>query len=131
MSERNANPARVTLGNLSKGAAFEAFQHDLTLVLDNIADTSTSATAKRSITLKVDFTPQADRIKVDTAFTCTTKLAGVETRAGQMYIARQEGGGYVALDEDPRQMTLWPAPEPAPSNTIEFNADKKDKGKVN
>lgn len=128
MTERIANPARINLANISKGAALEAFQHELALVLDNIADTAAPATAKRSITLKVDFTPQADRVKVDTTFSCVTKLAGVETRAGQMYIARQEGGGFVALDEDPRQMTLWPAPERAESNTIEF---KKEKDKVN
>ena len=121
MTERNANdPAPVNLGNISKGAALEAFAHELALVLDNIADLSTPATAKRSITLKVDFTPAPDRVKVDTNFTVQTKLAGVEASAGLLFIARRQGGGFVALDNDPRQMALWPASEPAESTAIEF-----------
>jgi hypothetical protein len=123
MTEKNASmtePAPINLTNVSRGAALEAFAHDLGLVLENIADLTTSATAKRSITLKVDFTPTPDRVKVDTSFSCTTKLAGMDARPGQMFIARRQGGGFVALDDDPRQMALWPAPAPLESNTIEF-----------
>jgi hypothetical protein len=124
MTERNvtSEPAAVNLGNISKGAVLEGFAHELALVLTNIADLRTPATAKRSITLKVDFVPQVDRVKVDTTFSCTTKLAGMESCAGQMFIAKQQGGGFVALDEDPRQMVLWPAPKPLEGNTIEFKA---------
>ena len=99
----------VNLGNIARGAALEAFQHEFALVLRNITDPSTPATAKRSITLKVEFEPESDRVKVATKFSCTSRLADSMERAGEIYIVPGESGGIVALNDNPQQPGLWDA----------------------
>jgi hypothetical protein len=119
--------ATINLGNINRGAALEAFQHELAALLVNIGDRATPATAKRSITLRVDFVPHEDRVRVDTTFACTSKLAATETTKDSLYIGRTDRGDPIALDSDPRQMALWPTPKPIEGKTIEFGAGKESR----
>lgn len=116
--------ATINLGNINRGAVLEAFQHELAGVLANIGDLATPATAKRSITLRVDFTPHSDRVRVDTTFAVTAKLAATETTKDSLFIGKTDRGEPIALDSDPRQMALWATPKPLEGKTIEFGAGK-------
>ena len=117
----------INLGNINRGAALEAFQHELAGLLANIGDRATPATAKRSITLRVDFVPHADRVRVDTTFAVSSKLAAPETSKDAFYIGRTDKGDPIALDSDPRQMALWATPKPLEGKTIEFGAGKESR----
>lgn len=98
--------ATINLGNINRGAAVDAFERELAAVLANIRDRATPATAKRSIVLRVDFVPHDDRVKIDTMFICTSKLAPMEASGDVFFIGRTDDGRLVALDADPRQMAI-------------------------
>lgn len=118
-------PVSINIGNINKGAAVDQFDLALDKVLANIADLSTVATATRKITLEVVFKPHSDRIKVETEVHVSAKLATAESSKAQVFLARAESGGIVALDEDPRQMPLWKTPAPEPMPVIQFSNGKQ------
>jgi hypothetical protein len=99
---------RVSLLNLSRGAAIERFDHELSKVLANIKDVNTDAKKKRKITLEVVLTPYPDRTGVDVELSCTSKLASLApVTGGSMFIAKQ-GEELAAFTHDLRQEPLFP-----------------------
>ena len=120
-----AEAVTINLGNINEGAALDAFEMALMKVLENIGDLSTIATAPRAITLRVDFKPHSDRIKVETEFSVKTTLAGIEKHKSQIFVGRSEEGQAVAFDADPRQMPLWKVPKAPESPVIQFSNGSK------
>lgn len=115
----------VSLVNLSRGAAVELFDHELKKVLGNVKDVNTDAKAKRKITLEVIFSPYPDRVGIDVAIACTSKLSGVnQVTGGSMFIAVQEGE-YRAFSHDLRQEPLFKEEAPAPSNIVPMHQATK------
>jgi hypothetical protein len=117
--------ATINIGNIGGGAAMDQFDLALSKVLENIVDLSTVATAARSVTLQVVFKPHSDRIKVETEVHVSAKLATTETHKSQIFVAKSESGGIVALDADPRQMPLWKVDKPAETPVISFRQNAK------
>lgn len=68
----------LNLSQMSGGAIQEKLDGELEKIFDNIHDPNTKATAKRTLTIKLDLTPDDSRqvVSVDSNF--TTKLAPVE-----------------------------------------------------
>lgn len=99
------NEEAVNLTTLGRGAAVELFQEELTKVLRNIEDPNTKPTERRRITITVDFSPNDERQVTDTTIQCVSKLAPVKRVKTLLYLGRQ-GGAPVAVEHDPKQLTL-------------------------
>ena len=67
-----------------KSGAEELFQEYLAEVLSNIARLDTDATAKREISLKIVFTPSADRASGAVEVTAACKLAPMNSANGKV-----------------------------------------------
>ena len=66
--------SNVKLSELREGAVEEQFQQALAKVLANIEDVNTDPRAKRSLTIKIEFTPSPDRSGLTVDATVGTKL---------------------------------------------------------
>lgn len=100
----------TNLGSIARGALLELFEKSALKVAQNIADTSTNATAVRTITLKLKFKPDVDRRAVQVITTAECKTAGVSEHVSRAYIGKDDEGGVYIVDQDPRQDVLFQAP---------------------
>lgn len=112
MTEPNKAPdplPRLTLATLGgrdlegRSGAEELFQEHLGEVLHNIARADTDATAKRTIMLKIDFTPNANRDLAQVEVTAQTKLAPLNSAPA-----------FVALGLDHGEQVAVPMAEQMP-----------------
>jgi len=117
MPKPNLEP--LNLGSISKGALLELFESSILKIGQNIADSSTDATAPRTLTLKLRFIPDQDRrgIKVETSATCG--LAAIAKHTSRVYIGKDEAGTVYMFGSDPRQDVLFQQPEPE-ENLLNF-----------
>jgi hypothetical protein len=125
MSKEIEAPITINIGNVCDGAVVEAFELELRKCLVNIYDLSTSATASRTISLKVKLKPREDRVQIDVQFDCDSSLAPVISKTSRMFVGKDEGGQLYGLTADPRQLNIFTPPKPreAPP-VIEFTASK-------
>lgn len=66
---------QLSLDRFANGAILEKFNQEIQKVSENIYDPNTSATAKRTITMKLEIKPDAGRELGDTEIIVTSKLA--------------------------------------------------------
>lgn len=102
----------VTLDNLGGGALAELFQTELARVLANITDPNTDEKTKRTIVITVALKPK-DRGVADVELTCSAKLAPIAKVSTQVFMGRHQGK-LMAVENDPRQSSLFDQPKPAP-----------------
>ena len=102
----------VSLSNVCGGAVEEYFQRELDLILKNIADPNTNAEAARALTLEFKIKPFKDRSGAQVEFVCKSKMAGIETVKGTMFLQRT-AAGVNAFAHDPRQARLFTPTDPA------------------
>lgn len=98
-------PAPLDIATMGNGALRELFNRELGKLLRNIADPNVPAEGKRTIIMKVSFTPSKDRAYAGLELLCTSKLQdskGYETGA---YLGKVDGK-LVAMDTNPAQRTL-------------------------
>lgn len=108
-------PVELNIGNIAGGAAPELFNHEIERMLKNVGDVNTDPEAKRSITMKFDFAPSPDRKSAVVKLTVSSKLAGVNSVAGSVFMSTAHGE-VRAFTEDPRQVGLFAAqPDATPS----------------
>lgn len=115
-------PVSINLGNIANGAMVELFEEELPKILANINDTNTKATAKRTMTLTIEFQPDADRIVTSPTIGITLALAKRQkVTNARMFIGKGEDGKLYALTADPRQMHIFTpaAPKEVPK-PLEF-----------
>ena len=112
---------RLTLSNLGgkdakgRSGCEELFQEHLSEVLSNIARLDTDASAKRSITLKIEFTPNADRNLSQVEVSASTKLASLNSANGRIALGNVFGENVaVPLQETMPLFEQQPAPEMKP-----------------
>ena len=106
-------PIECNIGNICGGAVPELFEHEVTRLLKNVSDLNTDPEAKRSITMEFQFKPSPDRKSAVVKLTCKSKLAGVNSVAGSLFMSSTQGE-IRAFTEDPRQTKLF---EAAPTAT--------------
>lgn len=80
----------ILFSDINGGAGEELFQAALTKVLANILDRNTSATAKRSVTIKVDCVPGEEREDLMYELSVSTKLAGAKSVKGRLFFGVQK-----------------------------------------
>ena len=95
----------LTLVNIRSGIAVEMFDQELQRVLPNIRDLNTDPKAKRSVTLKVTFTPWEERNGMDIEIQASSKLAAVKAEAAQAFVGEYKGK-VVAVCHDPQQLQM-------------------------
>lgn len=123
--------AGVTLDTIGSGALVELFDAELARVLENIQDPNTDAKTKRTITVKVTFAPNENRDLADVNLTCGSKLAGIKTVGTRLYVGKIRGK-LIAVENDPRQTTLFDQPQPArPTAVSAFEKPQQTNGEVN
>lgn len=86
----------VSLGTLKGGAAIEATDHALAEVWENILDPNTPAKAKRSVTLKLTFSPSEDREGAGCTIEVSSKLAPQAPMTAQVIVDRENGKAVAA-----------------------------------
>lgn len=89
----------LPLSDLANGAIQEKLDYELNKVFANIHDLNTKAKDKRTVTIKLDFTPDDNRqtVAVDSNF--TTKLANVEGVSTTVLTGRDLSSGHVEAKE--------------------------------
>jgi len=80
----------VNLENSALNGLGPIFQRELDAVIKNIMDTNTSATAKRTITLKVEINPYKDRFGAEVNFTGQSTLAARKGEEAKIGFERNE-----------------------------------------
>ena len=104
----------VTLANIGNGMAAELFDHELKRIFENMTDPNTKAETKRSVTLKVVFTPFRDRSGAMAQVECSAKLATVPAQdAGNVFLSAEEDGELKGYTADTRQADFFEEREPA------------------
>lgn len=76
--------ARINLETLADGAFTQKLNEALLQVAENIQNTNTEATARRSITVTLKFDPDKDRELIRTTIAVQTKLAAAESIDAKM-----------------------------------------------
>lgn len=88
------------ISDLNKGSMDEIFAKSLKQLLDNIADASTEATAKRSIVLTIEITPTDDREQATTTIKSKVNLAPIKDDSGSMGLGLDADGKPFAEVKD-------------------------------
>lgn len=89
----------LPLSDLANGAIQEKLDYELKKVFDNIHDSNTKPTDKRTVTIKLDFTPDENRQTVTVDSNFTTKLANVTGVATTVLTGKDLTSGKVEARE--------------------------------
>lgn len=89
----------LPLSELANGAIQEKLNGELQKVFENIHDPNTSPTAKRIVTIKLEFTPDESRQAVSLKADLTTKPAAVEGVSTTVLTGRDLNNGKVEAKE--------------------------------
>ena len=96
----------LNISNICGGAVPERFDLEVREVLKNIKDLNTAAEAKRTLTIKFEFSPSKDRNYVAVDMSVSRKNAVLETVSGGLFL-RGDGDRVRAFTEDPRQLQIF------------------------
>lgn len=106
------------------GAITERFNQELSNVLRNAMDPNTDAKAKRTLTIKIDVTPNESRTLAKFAVAVTSKLAASKPFAQDAFIREDEDGNFTATEvtmQVPGQIDMDGEEQPLP-NVLNFAA---------
>ncbi|EOI57458.1 hypothetical protein [Enterococcus gilvus] len=92
-------PIDLQLSELANGAVQEKLDGELQKVFANIHDPNTAATAKRGVTIKLEFKPDETRKVISLSSDFTTKLAPVEGVATTVLTGKDLTTGKVEAHE--------------------------------
>jgi hypothetical protein len=95
----------INLDNIADGVAKELFAHELEKISANIFDQNTSATAKRTITLKFTFTPDEEREEVKVVVDATSKVSAVKPYAKTAWLGKNNGKATL-FGQDTKQLDM-------------------------
>lgn len=99
----------VTLVSMADGAAVELFDRMLEDALRNIQDVNTPPKAKRTITIKVEITPDEDRTLGNVSVSASTKFPSINTVNTKFFMGKI-AGKPAAVESNPQQMGLFGKP---------------------
>ena len=99
---------KMSLVTINNGEVVEAFDEALGIVMANCADINTTL-EKRSITVKIDFSPSGDRSYIPHKASVTYKLAGMAPIEGasDLRIDANGAGPYAKRRNEPEQLDMF------------------------
>lgn len=111
------NDARKSILQMAKGAFEERVDYEMERVIDNILDRSTKATAKRKITLTIEFVQDDDRQMIGVSVTAKSTLVATNPVTTSLCITNDGNGEMVVAEmvpQIPGQMDLQGAVQESP-----------------
>ena len=93
---------RASILQMAKGAFGERVDYEMERVIDNILDTNTKATAKRKITLTIEFVPDDERQTIGVSVTAKSTLAATNPVTTSLFITGNGDGEMVVAEMVPQ-----------------------------
>ena len=90
---------RTSLIDMANGGFKEIMDREVCNVIDNILDVNTKATAKRKVTVTLEFTPDDSRVNIRVASTVKTSLAIINPVTTTLYVAGEGSTGEARVVE--------------------------------
>jgi hypothetical protein len=102
---------RESILSMAKGAFMERADYEMERVIDNILDVNTKPTAKRKITITLEFTPDDERQQIGVAVTAKSVLATTNPVTTALFITSDGNGEMVVAEMMPHipVSCLWTA----------------------
>lgn len=97
---------KVTLDSIGKGALGELFDLEMKNVAANIADPNTSATAKRSITITIEFAPDHSRDEAKVLCSVKSKLEPIKGVGSTVFTGKDNGKAALYV-QDTKQINMF------------------------
>lgn len=88
--------------DMANGAIKERVDYEMPRIIDNIMDPNTRADKKRSLTLQLDFTPDADRRQINVSVTAKSKLEPTNPVTTALHITGDSNGEVQAVEMVPQ-----------------------------
>ena len=93
---------RTSILQMARGAFEERADYEMNRVIDNILDVNTKSTAKRKITLTIEFTPADDRKMISVDVTAKSVLAPSVPVSTALYITSDANGEMAVAEMVPQ-----------------------------
>lgn len=87
---------------MARGAFEERIDCEMRRVVDNILDINTKATAKRKITMTIEFAPDDDRRLINVSVSSKSALAPMVPVPTSLFITNDENGEMVVAEMVPQ-----------------------------
>lgn len=81
------NDAKRSILEMARGAFLERTDYEMSRILENILDANTSATAKRKLTIDLEFKPDDDRKTIAVSCVAKSTLAPTNPVVTSLYVA--------------------------------------------
>lgn len=118
---------RTSLIDMANGGFKEIMDREVCNVIDNILDVNTKATAKRKVTVTMEFTPDDSRVNIRVASTVKTSLATINPVTTTLYVAGESSTGEARVVEMtpqvPGQVSITGEEQTAPPILKLINAE--------
>lgn len=101
-NQQPKKPQKKSIVEFSRGAVMERIDIEAKRILDNIQDMNTRATAKRTLTVKIEFIPSEDRINIITKAVASSKLEPLGCITSQMCMVADANGEPVWMEATPQ-----------------------------
>lgn len=88
--------------DMARGAIKERTDYEMSKIMDNILDPNTSASKKRTLTLTVEFTPDADRQQISVNVVAKSKLEPTNPVRTSLYVTGDHNGEVTAVEMVPQ-----------------------------
>ena len=93
---------RKSILEMAHGAIMERADYEMAKVLDNILDPNTAPTKKRTLTVSLELTPDADRRQISVKATSKSKLEPTNAVSTSLYITGDGNGEVTAVEMVPQ-----------------------------
>lgn len=100
---------RESILSMAQGAIEEKVNYEVSRVIDNILDMNTKPDAKRKVTITLEFTPDAERKKINVTAAAKSTLVPTQPAGTSMVITTDGNGEMVVAEmvpQIPGQMSL-------------------------
>lgn len=111
------NEQRTSILQMARGAIEERVDYEMAKVIDNILDPNTQATAKRKLTLTLEFQPDAGRQTVLLRCTAKSALCATDPVSTSLFIT-DDGSDVTAVEMVPNipgQVNMYGEVQEAPA----------------
>ena len=92
---------RKSILQMARGAIMERVDYEMNTVIDNILDPNTKATAKRKLTITIEFTPDDNRQTIGVQSSVKSSLCPTNPVATALYVSSGERGSASAVEMVP------------------------------
>lgn len=93
---------KKSIVQMAMGAIEERVDYEMNRIINNIIDPNTKATAKRSLTVKIDLTPADDRQVIAVSATAKSTLVPTNAVTTSLYVTSDHNGEMAVVEMVPQ-----------------------------